>query len=209
MKMAGKKADLMGLMFGRLTVVGEAESRKRKAHWRCKCSCGIEKVISADALSRGATLSCGCLKKDLATTHGLFGHELYQTWANMRDRCENERSKDFPNYGARGIRVCDEWKDFAVFVSDMGPRPEGHTIERKDGGRGYEPDNCVWATTLTQNRNKRTNLRLRLGGIEMCASLWAEKTGIPLNVIVERKAIGWSDEDAVTRPVRRYTRKTA
>ncbi|WP_339495794.1 hypothetical protein [Pseudomonas sp. RA_105y_Pfl2_P56] len=207
--MKGKKTDLLGRLFGRLTVTEESPSVGRKAHWMCRCECGTVKVVGADALTRGATLSCGCLKKELATTHGLFGHELYQTWANMRDRCENEKCKDFPNYGARGIRVCDEWKDFAVFVSDMGSRPKGHTIERVDGSMGYSPGNCVWATTQTQNRNKRTNLTLRLGDTEMCASRWAEQTGIPLHVICERKAIGWSDEDAVTKSVRRYTKKTA
>lgn len=207
--MAGKKTDLLGRVFGRLTVVSEAESKGRKAQWVCQCSCGVLKVVGADAMTRGATLSCGCLKKERATTHGLFGHELYQTWANIRDRCENSQCKDFANYGGRGIKVCEEWRDFPKFLADMGERPAGHSIERLDGSLGYGPDNCIWATTTTQNRNKRTNLTIRSGGQEMCASRWAEKTGLAQHVICGRIAIGWSEADAVNKPVRKYIKKSA
>ena len=73
----------------------------------------------------------------------------------MRKRCRSPNSKDYRNYGARGIKVCERWSSFTNFLSDMGERPKGLMLERKDNDLGYNPDNCIWDTRTVNNRNKR------------------------------------------------------
>lgn len=86
---------------------------------------------------------------------GRSGHQLYDIWAAMRDRCNNPRNKQFSNYGGRGIRVCSQWDDFACFVFDMGERPPGFTLDRRNNDGNYEPENCRWVDRLTQSHNSR------------------------------------------------------
>lgn len=81
----------------------------------------------------------------------------YYTWVSMRQRCNNPRVVGYKNYGGRGIKVCEAWKDFLNFFADMGPRPEGLTLDRKDNNGNYEPGNCCWATRKEQNNNKRVS----------------------------------------------------
>ncbi len=83
------------------------------------------------------------------------GHYLYETWCSMRQRCNNENYRGFHFYGGRGIKICKEWDDFWVFVDDMGDRPEGHTLDRKDNDKGYSKENCRWATPVEQIQNRR------------------------------------------------------
>lgn len=88
--------------------------------------------------------------------HGGSRTPTYSVWSNMKDRCYRPENKSFKHYGSRGIQVCPEWRDsFAQFVADMGPRPPGLTLERKDVNGNYCPDNCVWADKTTQSRNRR------------------------------------------------------
>lgn len=87
--------------------------------------------------------------------HGMWDNPLYKVWRNMISRCENSKDAAFKNYGGRGIMVCDRWHNIAAFVEDMGERPKNHTLERTDNQRGYNPENCVWATRTAQSRNRR------------------------------------------------------
>lgn len=85
-------------------------------------------------------------------------HPLYGTWSNMRDRCNNPNNKDYRYYGARGIQVCPEWGSFYQFVEDirpLGPRPDGHTLDRIDPRADYRQDNVRWATHREQAQNQR------------------------------------------------------
>lgn len=129
----------------------------------CECVCGGSTTTQVLKLISGWSRSCGCFQKnrmtELKTTHGERHSPLYPIWVQMNQRCKNPRNRGFKNYGGRGISVCERWrKSFSDFVSDMGPRPEGLTIERKNNDGNYEPLNCKWATHKEQSNNQRKRM---------------------------------------------------
>src|SRR5581483_5894279 len=134
----------------------------------------------------------------------------YGCWANMLNRCRNENTPSYPNYGGRGITVCARWHKFENFIADMGPRPSRkHTIERKETNGNYEPGNCVWATRRVQNANKRNNHRLTIGGETRHVSEWARRAGLHVQTVLWRLRNGVPPAEAVQpgRKLRtRYTR---
>ena len=123
----------------------------------------------------------------------------------MIERCENSENRDFRIYGARGISVCERWRDsFENFLADMGPKPSPHhSIDRIDNNGNYEPSNVRWATRQDQARNRHTNHMLTHGGTVACIAEWSERTGIHKNVIWVRVALlGWPVERALNEPKR-------
>jgi hypothetical protein len=166
-----------GQRFGRLTVEREAHRDQGQVHWSCRCDCGARKVVFGTLLRVGSVKSCGCLNRDsssaryklLATKHGHArdGRESpeYKTWHGMHTRCratvESDPKRWF-SYGARGIRVCRRWSGrdgFSNFLLDMGPKPPGLTLDRRDNDGHYTPRNCRWATWSVQARNRRASRR--------------------------------------------------
>lgn len=143
--------------YGKLTVKEFVKKDKYyNKYFRVVCDCGVEKVMFAPNLVRktNAVRSCGCTK-----THGMTNTLTYRSWSEMlrRARGSNVNRSEHKNYAGRGIGVCGEWSKFETFLKDMGERPsKKYSIDRIDNDRGYEPNNCRWATAQEQSRNKRT-----------------------------------------------------
>ncbi len=114
----------------------------------------------------------------------------------MLDRCYRSEIESYPNYGGRGIAVCERWWIFENFLSDMSPRPEGKTLERVDNNGPYAPWNCRWATRLEQGQNKRNSRHLTANGKTQSLAAWARETGIHPAGILKRLELGWSEQDA-------------
>ena len=156
--------ELNGLRFGRLTVLARSDNIKGKTAWLCKCDCGNEIVVSANNLTKNNTLSCGCYKKEqtikACQKHGDSGTSMYYRWQGIKARCLNPKSNVYKYYGARGIRICDEWKnDFKSFLTYVSGLPhygeKGRSIDRIDNDGNYEPGNVRWATQSEQVKNSR------------------------------------------------------
>lgn len=140
-------------------------------------------------------------KKYAQKTHGLSHSKTYQIWKNMMSRCYSSGSKRFVDYGGRGIVVCDRWKTFANFISDMGECPSGYSIERINNNACYSPENCKWIPFSRQGRNKRNTVYIEHGGLRLPMIEWSERTGIPYSTLAERIYSGWDFERALTAPV--------
>lgn len=131
-------------------------------------------------------------------------HPDYWLYASMKKRCYCETNAAYHSYGGRGITVCDRWllprgKGFRNFVEDMGNRPPGMTLERKDNNLAYGPSNCIWATMKDQGNNRRNNIRITLNGVTKTATQWAHELGLRGgDVIMKRIANGIPLEDALT-----------
>ena len=139
----------------------------------------------------------------------------YDTYIHMIYRCYDPKCSQYKHYGGRGIRVCDRWNYYKLdegeglrnFLEDMGPKPEGMTLDRIDNDGDYSPENCRWATQEQQNNNTRRNVYLTYKGETMSMSQWSRKTGIPKSTISIRKKRGESDEEALDGWVDEETHK--
>lgn len=145
--------DLTGKTYGNFHVIGLSKKKyKNYNHWYCQCLlCGNLKCYRADIIRSRKPKGCGCLTGE---NHKKTGTKTYKTWQCLKERCHNPNSTQYPLYGARGIKVCDRWRNsFYAFFEDMGERPKGKTIDRINGDGNYEPGNCRWATSLEQAHN--------------------------------------------------------
>jgi hypothetical protein len=204
-----KIKDLTGQKFTRLTVLGLHETRAKKSYWHCVCECGNNLITRSDALTSGRARSCGCLHKESAsnvckarnTTHGKSRSRTYNIWCGIITRCTNQNTRYFKHYGGRGISICERWLTFENFLSDMGECPSGLSIDRINVNGNYEPSNCRWADTKTQQRNTRKNRLLTHNNQTHCVSEWAEICGINQRVIKDRIRLGWDAKTALETPV--------
>lgn len=199
-----------GQKFGMLTVLS-VDRREQKSGFfvLCRCECGSEKIVRFNYLQNGHTRSCGCIvavKNKARSTHGHARKgawtETYSIFRDMMTRCTNPRYKEFHLYGGRGISICDRWlRNYENFLSDMGERPAGMTLERIDVNLGYSPDNCKWATDTEQANNKRNSVFLDFQGKRQTVAQWSRELGLHDKTIYMRLSKGASTEQAL-RPAR-------
>lgn len=210
----------IGQTFGFLTVLREAPRKvygKRGEMSRmleCSCICGKRFIVRLTSVTNNLTRSCGCKRgfhaRESRKISGFVPQRKYaarSSWRNMLNRCYNTKFHDYSNYGGRGISVCDRWRhSFSNFLSDMGERPEGCSLDRIDNNGNYSPENCRWETRKNQNRNKRTNFILTFRGESACFMDWCERLGVHHNTLHNRlKRAGMSVEEAFTKPIAKKT----
>lgn len=204
----GNKIDVTGQVFGRLTAVRCVGKVNGVYKWECRCECGRMVIARVAVLRDGSCRSCGCLRVDklrkMATTHGMTNTTEHRIWRGLFSRCEIPTDKAYKNYGGRGIKVCERWRDFVNFYADMGPRPSSkHSLDRIDGNGDYEPGNCRWATSAEQNSNSRRNRYITYLGRSATLSQWAREFGICRSVLRGRLLMGWDMKKISNTPVTR------
>lgn len=192
--------DLTGKRFGKLVALSfikhKTKGSNNQSKWLCRCDCGVEKAVFRGSLLNGATTSCGC---SVRTANGDARRKNkapeYEIWRGMKKRCENKRTRSWPHYGGRGIRVCAKWsKSYLAFLSDVGRRPsKHHSIDRINNDGNYEPGNVRWADGKTQIANRRPVPRLSwresakhaYGIVRDFETVIADYTGAPYAVAVD------------------------
>ena len=184
--------NMIGSRFEKLLVTSRVSNLPDgTAVWLCVCECGQRREIPGTSLRAGRHKSCGCsspkFTPERLKTHGQSKTRTYRIWQGMRRRCaESAQGKERRLYFDRGIRVCDRWNDFECFLKDMGPAPDGASIDRKNGNGNYEPNNCRWATPQEQANNVCTNSLLTHEGKTMTVSMWAKSIGVKPNTLLYR-----------------------
>ena len=209
-----RNCNLIGKKYGRLLVIEKTEKRsKRSIVWKCQCDCGNFCYVSSRALNYGTVKSCGCLKKE--KEHFATNLPIHKMWGSMLNRCYNSNNESYYLYGARGIKVCDEWlgsnpKGFANFYnwamangySDE-KLPSGrakYTIDRIDNEKGYCPENCRFVTNDVQTENKRNRIKVWYKGEYVLATKVADMNSVEKSLFCARIRRGYSVHDALTIP---------
>lgn len=202
-----------GEKFGRLTLVGLlTEPRDKRRTWECLCECGNTTFVRQISLVSGDTKSCGCLKLELLAEHNAKWnsqtvnedyHHIYNSWGAMIKRCYHKHNNVYTLYGARGITVCDEWKDNFLLFLDWSIKNGwqlGLSIDRIDNNGNYRPENCRWATTKTQSNNRRSNRLITIDSETKTLAQWSETSGIKSTTIARRIDVGWDMTKWLIKP---------
>lgn len=200
-----------GRRFGALTVLRREGRYRGYASWRCFCDCGIEVVVPGERLRTSRRKACNVAGHFWRPhrTHGESRSAEYTSWHDMRNRCSDGKKHNFMHYGGRGIAICERWKKFENFLTDMGRKPSPkHTLERRDNNRNYEPSNCRWATRAEQSRNYRHSVYVTYKGVRGLLLELCEYFGLSYSVVSSRLRLGWSLEKAMATPTRSKKRLT-
>jgi hypothetical protein len=195
--------DLVGQRFKMRTVLEYLGLDKRStAVFRVLCDCGS--ITTAKKPSILKSSSCGCEQKRIAkqtcekrnTTHGKAGTTTYAIWKTMRQRCNDPNTIGYEFY--KNITIDPRWDNYQNFLDDMGERPKGLTLDRKDNSLGYSPENCRWATVKDQALNRRTTVMIEYRGKTKPLQTWCEEFHLPVEKIRQRFQRGWSADKAFT-----------
>ena len=193
---------MIQIKVGRLTLGRILDVRLHsRAKVECVCDCGNTKPIRWDHLKYGETLSCGCLHTEMLqrrnTIHGQSSTRTYKIWTGMRTRCNNPKCKAYPNYGGRGIKVCERWDSFENFLEDVGEIPKGMEIDRINNDGNYELGNVRVATRKINVANRRNTLTVEIDGQTKTLAEWCENNGVNYKTAHERMRRGWTPQEAV------------
>lgn len=195
------RIDLTGKTFGRWSVL----KHERLQYWLCRCNCGTVKPVDGRALRAGSTNGCRNCRLG-KPTHAESRTRLYNIWGHIISRCEDSNVPEYAAYGGRGIAICAEWRSsyeaFRDWAHANGYRAD-LTIDRIDNDRGYEPNNCRWATMRMQSRNRRSNCILNYQSRSYTQAELADISGLKYATFRRRIAAGWPVEKAISHPVRR------
>lgn len=199
---------LKGKKFGKLTVVENSILRKnKKIYIKVICDCGEEYYIAKSPLVTGKITHCKKCRNSNKITHNMSKTRLYQTWKNMKARCYYKKYVDFPNYGGRSIKVCEEWlNDFVDFKNwaIANGYNDKLTIDRINVNGEYSPNNCRWISSKNQNYNKRNTIyvkykKSKVGLAELCASLNKD-----VKVVRSRLNRGYDLDKALNKQIEKH-----
>lgn len=212
MKMGSRAINMAGLRYGNLTGISpEYPAASGDMKWKFRCDCGAIVVTTGYSARSGKTTSCrDCTKlakPSWRTKHGMSDTDEFKIWTGILTRCLNKNSQAYSSYGAKGIDICDRWKEsFESFFNDMGHRPsKNHSIDRIDNEKGYSPSNCRWATKLEQARNKRRTLKAELNGELKPITQIAEEHGVTASSVRYRFSRGKTGRGLIEPPAAKYT----
>lgn len=200
-----RKKDLTNKKFGRLKVISyEGNNKYRKALWLCRCDCGKTKIVLGSSLLNNSTKSCGCYNREKSKKnflkHNLSYSKLYKVWQGIKTRCYNNNFIYYCNYGGRGIKMCDEWKnDFVTFYDwalNNGYQ-EGLTIDRINNNDDYCPTNCRWTTREEQNNNMRKTILVEYKGKLRTITELANEFGLKRKELYYKLKKGWTIEQII------------
>lgn len=195
----------VGQRIGMLILLEPTRMPSGRKAWVCQCDCGRTKIVATTNLGSKGPRSCGCRRgpriHGWTSRDATFGQKAtFYTWKSMIQRCDNPKHTMYEYYGGRGVKVCDRWRDFMMFVEDMGERPEDLTLDRLDSTKDYEPGNCRWADQETQSMNKKSSHLLTINGETKTIHVWAKENNIHPSTIKRRIRLGEDVESAVKRP---------
>lgn len=199
--------DITGQRFGRLVVTGLSEKRRpsntKITYWHCTCDCGNKCIVGKSTLIENTTRSCSCLNTERITKHSLCKNDIYKIHEGIIQRCLNPNKTEYKNYGGRGIKVCERWKNsVAAFYEDMGDRPTPkHSIDRINVNGDYEPSNCRWATREEQQNNRRNNVNITFNGKTQTLTQWAKELSIAKSTLAYRVK-NWSIQKAFSEKIK-------
>lgn len=191
-----------GTRFVRLVVIKENGRKWSQILWLCRCDCGTEVTTDSKSLRTGHTKSCGCLQREKSSAKGLHWMDktpTYNSWQSMRARCLNKRGSSFKDYGGRGIKICERWTDFLLFLKDMGLRPPRTSLGRVDNNGDYEPSNCRWENSTQQGGNTRKTLWIEWRGDRKNLSEWCRELNINYHTSFNRFKKGFSLDDTFSK----------
>lgn len=219
--MANHPLNICGKKFGRLTAICII-GRDKRGHtiWKCRCDCGTQCDVVGARLTVGNTSSCGCYRKDRLRTHGISNTPVWNIWHNLIKRCYDKDSADYPCYGGRGITACNAIRETPLAIIEaIGNRPTGMSLDRIDTDGGYTCGNCPdcasngfvrnirWASNHQQQRNRRDNVWIDIGGRRQILTDWASGSGIALTTFRSRIKRGLKGMDLIAPPAMRRPQK--